>query len=194
MRKITLVCSLLLFTLAFGHKGVAQNTSGDQQTPKAQQATQAPPVHYYHVDFVVEELSTDGKPVNSRNYSTTVSTDTVLRPTTSIRTGSRVPIVVGTSVIDGKEHQDIQYSDIGTNFDVHNAHEVGRQLALDLTANLTSVAGTADPAQRHPVIRENRWQASILIPIGKSTVVFTSDSLDSKGSMRVLVTATPVQQ
>jgi hypothetical protein len=33
----------------------------------------------------------------------------------------------------------------------------------------------------------------VLIPIGKPSVVFTSDSLDNKGSMQLVVTATPLQ-
>jgi hypothetical protein len=41
-----------------------------------------------------------------------------------------------------------------------------------------------------PTIRQNRWQAVVLIPIGQPTVVFTSDALDSKGSMQLVVTAT----
>ena len=33
-----------------------------------------PPVHYYHLDFVVKELGESAKSVNSRTYSCTVST------------------------------------------------------------------------------------------------------------------------
>jgi len=50
-----------------------------------------------------------------------------------------------------------------------------------------------DPAINQPIIRQNKWQGICLIPTGKPTVVFSSDSLDSKGSTRILVTATPLQ-
>lgn len=44
------------------------------------------------------------------------------------------------------------------------------------------------------MISQNTWQSRVLVPIGKRTVVFTSDSLDSKGSTRVVVTVTPVAE
>ena len=87
----------------------------------------------------------------------------------------------------------LQYEGIGANFDLGDAREVGRQLAFELTADLTSVAVATDPNIRYPVTRQNKWDASILIPIGKQSVVFSSDSSDSKGSTRVLVTATAIQ-
>ncbi len=69
----------------------------------------------------------------------------------------------------------------------------GASCHSNLVADVSSVATTNDASLHQPVIRQNKWQASVLIPIGKATVVFTSDSLDSKGSMQVVVTATPLQ-
>jgi hypothetical protein len=37
------------------------------------------------------------------------------------------------------------------------------------------------------------WDAPVLIPIGKPTVVFSSDALESKGGMQLVVTATLLQ-
>jgi hypothetical protein len=79
------------------------------------------------------------------------------------------------------------------NIDAHNAHEMGHQLSLDLVADVSSIAPTDDGRIHRPVIRQNKWQSSVLIPVGKATVVFTSDSLDSKGSMQVVATATALQ-
>lgn len=190
MRNITLVCCLLLFTVVSGHKALAQDASGGQQSLKAQST---PPVthHFYHVDFVVEEIGVDGKAINSRTYSTTVSTDSPW--SMSIRTGSRVPIATGLASVNGKESTQFQYVDLGVNFDVREVREVGRQLSFNLTADLTGLAGSSDTVTHQPVIRQNRWQGICLIPTGKPTVVFSSDSLDSKGSTRILVTATSLQ-
>jgi hypothetical protein len=58
---------------------------------------------------------------------------------------------------------------------------------------VSSVAPAKDPNLHQPVIRQNKWQAGVLIPVGKATVVFASDSLDSKGGMQVVVTASPLQ-
>ncbi len=190
MRNITLVCCLLLFTVVSGQKTFAQE-GGAQQSSKTQSAAPAPATHFYRLDFTVEELGADGKAINSRSYSTSVGTD--LREIMSIRTGSRVPIAVGISDTNGKENTQFQYQDLGVNFDVRDVRETGRQLSLNLTAAVTGLAGSSDLVLHQPIIRQNRWQGYVLIPTGKPTVVFSSDSLDSKGSTRILVTATPLQ-
>jgi hypothetical protein len=189
MRKTTMICTaLLLFSLTFGHRTLAQEAS-NTQPPKTQSAVPAPPEHFYRLDFVVEELGADAKPVNSRAYSTTVSTKAYTNA--SIRTGSRIPTIVkgGPNNVD----TEYQYLDVGTNFDMHNVHEIGRQIAFDVTADVSALAESIDPNLHQPVIRQNRWSASVLIPVGKSTAIFASDSNDSKGSTRVLVTATPIE-
>lgn len=181
MRKTTVVFCILLFAFAFASRSLAQDEPKPQQPSKA-----AEPVHYYHLELVVQELGTDGKPTNSRTYTTTVSTED--RGSASIRTQSRIPMVTGS--IAGNTQ--FQYQDVGVNIDARRVHEVGRQLSLDLTADVSSVA-ERDPNLHQPVIRQNKWQAIVLIPIGKPSVVFTSDTLDSKGSMQLVVTATQMQ-
>jgi hypothetical protein len=197
MRKTTIVCILLLFVTGFGRQALAQGASDAQLAPKTQDSARAPE-HFYHLDLVVEDLSAEGKVVNSRSYSTTISTNSDTRM--SIRSGARVPIATGPASkseggneITAITNAQLQYEDIGARFDLGDAREVGRQLAFKLTADLTSVAVATDPNIRYPVTRQNKWEASILIPIGKQSVVFSSDSSDSKGSTRVLVTATAIQ-
>ncbi len=193
MRKIAILWSLLLLIPAIAFSAEAQN-----KTDKAPAATaSAQPVHYYHFDFAVESLDAAGKVVNSRSYTTTV--DTEPHYLTSIRTGSRVPIITGSVDAKGTPMNEFQYVDLGVKLDVRDVHEVGQQLAFDLTANLSGVASlaqTADPKldHEHPVISQNTWLSRVLVPIGTRTVVFTSDSLDSKGSTRVVVTVTPVAE
>ncbi|HTH41918.1 MAG TPA: hypothetical protein VL498_02075 [Terracidiphilus sp.] len=195
MRHITLVCCLLLFTAVSGQKTFAQD-AGAQQPPKTQSAAPASAGHFYRFDFTVEEVGAEGKPTNSRDYSTVLGTDS--HELMSIRTGSRFPIATGPFVASGNENMHIQnnqfqYVDLGVNFDVREVHEIGRQLSLNLTADLSGIAGPNDSVTHQPVIRHNRWQGLVLIPTGKATVVFSSDSLDSKGGTRILVTATPLQ-
>ena len=205
MKRTTIFCVLLLVTTGFGRKGFAQLPPDNQspimqesnnQSPGAHQS--APHEHFYHLDFVVEDLNAEGKVVNSRNYSTAVSTDT--RRTMSIRSGSKIPIATGSySGGDGKDvasslvNLQYQYEDVGANFDINNVHEVSNQLAFDVTATLSSVAEALDPHLHEPVIRENKWEAWVLIPVGKQSAIFNADSVDSKGSTRVLVTATAIQ-
>ncbi|HMG87628.1 MAG TPA: hypothetical protein VK574_17975 [Terracidiphilus sp.] len=194
MRKLTLICCLVFVAMLSGPKSFAQDS-----TPAAEPAKVAPgPVHFYHLEFLVQEMGTDGKATNSRTYTATVSTDSHDHGT-SIRTNSRIPVPTGSFNTGGENaalalvNTQFQYVDVGVNIDAHNTHENGRQLSLDLVADVSSVAPTTDARIHQPVIRQNKWQGSVLIPIGKPVVVFTSDSLDSKGSMQVVATATPLQ-
>jgi hypothetical protein len=189
MRKMIVVSSFLFFAFVFALQSVAQDA------PKASEPSQASetPAHYYHLELVVQELSKDGKPTNSRTYTTTVGTRN--RESASIRTNSKIPIVTSSSAAPGSAlmNTQFQYQDVGVNIDVQPAHEIGRQLSFDLKADITSVAENLDARLHEPIIRQNKWQSVVLIPVGKPTVVFTSDALDSKGSMQLVVTATPIQ-
>lgn len=191
MRKIV-ISSFLLLTLAFADHAIAQ----DEQPKASENAKQAePPVHYYHLDFVVQEVGENGKPVNSRSYSCTVST--ARGEQDSVRIGSRVPVATGPAS-SGSEPVNVQYQfeDVGVNFDVRQVQEVGSKLAMHLGAEVTGTGpgvhiGSGSFAV--PVKYNNKWQTPALIPIGKATVVFTSDDIDSKGGMQVVVTATLLQ-
>jgi hypothetical protein len=180
MRKLTILCTLFIACFC-GAKLFAQEPVSPETLSKKAEG----PIHFYHLEFVVQELGPDGKPANSRVYTVDANTDRVNR-NTSIRTGSRVPVPTSGSTF--------QYVDLGVNIDVRNAHEVDGKLSLEVTADVSSLAtGVASTQPGAPVIRTNRWQSPILIPLNKATAVFTSDSLDSKGNMQIQVTARPVQ-
>jgi hypothetical protein len=190
MRKtfqIVLTCCFVVLIPSWGGKVVAQESEKTQDAAKAPE----PPTHFYHLEFVVQETGADGKPTNSRTYSGTVSTGRAERGF-STRTGSRVPIA--TSGFEGSKNTQFQYIDVGVSIDAHDAKDQGDKLALYLVADISSLAGTQNiSGVNEPVVRQNKWQASVLIPIAKPTVVFTSDVLDSKGGMQLVLTATPVR-
>ena len=180
MKRTLMLCCVGLLAVVCCRIVLAQE---DGKGPDAAKAPELP-VHFYHLEFVVQELGTDGKPVNSRSYTTMLSNGRGF--VGSIRTGSRVPIQTSPSAF--------QYMDVGVNFDVRNLRETNGKLAIDLAADISSLATPAGMSQPStPVTRNNKWQAPILIPLSKPTVVFTSDSLDTKGAMQVVVTATPLQ-
>jgi hypothetical protein len=187
MRKLAFHLCLLLLTVFCGRTIFAQESS---QTPPPAQAAEAP-VHFFHLLFVVQEVGPDGKPTNSRSYTATVSNDL-----TTIRTNSRVPIPIGSfSTGENKEavNTQYQYVDVKVNIDVNGTREIGRRLSTRITADINTLGSGADGNLHQPTIRENKWQATVLIPLDKPTVVFTSDSLDNKGSMQMVVTATSLQ-
>jgi hypothetical protein len=187
MRQITTMFFCLTFLgVSWSHKVAAQEAPKAAETPKAPEG----PAHYYRLEFVVQELGADGKPANSRTYSNTASTDRS-DLNASIRTGSRVPVATGGA---NGAPSNFQYMDVGVNIDARNTHEVNGKLAISLVAEVSSLAtptGLSQPST--PVVRNNRWQAPVLLPLNKPTVVFTSDALDTKGNMQLVVTATPMQ-
>jgi hypothetical protein len=185
MRKFTMICCVLILVLSTQHKAPAQDAPKTQETAKAPE----PLPQYFRLEFVVQELGTDGKPVNSRSYTGTASTgrgDGMI----SVRTGSRIPVVTGSSS-GATNEKNVQYLDVGVNIDARDVHEVDGMLAAHINAEISSLAaqaGASEPSS--PIIRQTRWQAPVLIPIHKPTVVFTSDDLDSKGSTQLVVIAT----
>ncbi len=192
MRKtaqLVLTCCVLILVPASGGKLLAQESTAPQEQARAPE----PPAHFYHLEFVVQETGSDGKPTNSRTYSGTVSTSRTDRGF-STRTGSRVPVATGSFGGGDNKNTQFQYIDVGVNIDARDARENGDKLAFSLTADISSLAGTQNiSGENEPVVRQNKWQASVLVPIGKPTVVFTSDVLDSKGGMQLVVTVTPVK-
>lgn len=190
MRKTIFVFSILLASLAFMPTASAQ----DYQSQSASKTIE--PAHFYHLKLVVQELDADGKVTNSRSYFTTVNTDKD-SGANSIRAESHVP--VGTGVFSAGSPSNVetqfQYINVGTKFDIRHVHELGRQLSLHVQADISSEGDAAVIGNnKEPVIRHNQWEASVLIPIGRPTIVFTSDSLDSQGAMQVVATATPIPE
>ena len=148
-----------------------------------------PPEHHYRLNLTLEELSESGQVRNSRVFVETIQTNDT-HPQ-QVRTGTRVPFATGT---DEKNSTSFQYVDIGVNFDVREVKEVGDQLAFDLAAEVSSLAPPSSSTSRElstePIIRQNKWDAAVVIPIGKPTVVFSADDLEGKGKMQVELTAT----
>lgn len=155
-----------------------------------------PPQHFYRLHFAVQELDGAGKVTNTRSYEESIATGS--GPDQQIKTGSRVPIATGSYSSTGHPENlantQFQYIDLGVNLDVRNASELGDKLSFRLKAEISSIARQTEIAGiGEPVIRQNSWDSTLSIPIGKPTVVYSSDDLDSKGKMQIEVTATKVE-
>ena len=149
--------------------------SGFAQTPAA--------ARFYKLDFVVKEVE-GAKVLNSRAYATTASTDKS-GGGCSIRTGNRVPTP---TTADNKQ---FTYIDVGVNIDCGALQEVDSELAVRLTAEVSSTL--QEPPATQPVIRQNRWSSTVIVPIKKPTIVFSSDDATTRRQMQVEMTATPLK-
>jgi len=188
----------MIFAAALAFLSAPMASVAQQSSPK--ETSENPPDHYYKLTLVVEEVNEAGKIANARSYQTTVDTNARngngAPATQQIRTGARVPIV--TAATPSSSVTQFQYVDVGVNFDVREVKQVGDKLGFNLTADISSLAddntgGASSNLRGDPVIRQNRWDSAILIPIGKPTLVYSADDLDSKGKMQVEVTATRVE-
>ena len=190
MKNALLLVAALFASLALTPSAVAQ----DEAQPAAAASNRpAAPEHFYKLTLVVEQLNAEGKPVNSRSYSTTASTEP--HASERIRTGSRIPVATGmVKSNSGEEVQtQWQYQSVGIDFDVSDVREVGHQLALRVNANINAIAPSPDSKMLQPVVRNNQWTALVLVPVGKATPIFTSDDVDGTGALRVVATATLLQ-
>lgn len=188
MRKLAACFALIVLVPVFAVSTPAQQ--GPKPADSAHRAEAAQPADFYspgdfyRLEFVLEELDPGGKPVNSRSFTTTA--DAVGRRHSSITVGSKIPVTTGAD--------EFQYIDIGTKITASDIHEDGNDLAFNLIADVSSMDAPKEVAGfSKPVLRQNVWTGDVLVPVGKPTVVFKSDSLDSKGSMQLEVTAIKMQ-
>ena len=136
---------------------------------------------FYKLDFVVKEVE-GAKVLNARSHSMIVSTDKSAQPG-SIRSGSKVPYATSVGQFN--------YAEVGVNIDCRSVQELPGELSMIITADISSTA--QEQATSNPVIRQNRWNSTVLIPVRKPTVVFSSDDLTTKRQMQLEVTATPLK-
>jgi hypothetical protein len=141
---------------------------------------------FYRLDFVTKELD-DNKLINSRNYSLIVA-EKATNEGNSIRTGSRVPVASGANPTQ------YTYVDLGVSIDCRSVREVSGQLTLTVSADIsTAAAETGIASSLPPVIRQYKWNSSVIVPLRKATQIYSSDDLGSKRKFQLELTATPVK-
>lgn len=170
MRKPTLLLALI-FTLP-----LVRVSAQDSSTANA-------PKRFYHLVYAIQEVGEDGKVTNSRAFATNIATDGNF---VEIRSGDKLPLRTD-------DKGTMQYLDIGVNIDSGRAEEVNGKLALKVNADVSSTAPGSTEMSGSPVIRQNKMTAVVLIPLGKPTVIFSSDDLRDKGKLQVELTATRVE-
>ena len=143
-------------------------------------AENAEPPKFYKLDFVVKEVE-GGKVLNARAYSMLASTDS----NGSIRAGSKVPMPASPG-------EKAAYIDVGTNIDCRAIHEVQQHdLALNVAAEISSTV-REQAANESPLIRQNKWNSSVIVSMKKPAIIFSSDDATTKRQMQLELTATPV--
>lgn len=142
-------------------------------------AEDATPPKFYKLDFVVKEVE-GAKVLNARSYSIIASTEGRGVEQSQVRTGSQVPTATGSHI------------DVGVSIDCYQVKETQTGLALGVSANISSIPPDLTPPVSATVIRDNRWRSSVVVPLKKPVVVFSSDDLATKRQMQLELTATPI--
>jgi hypothetical protein len=170
------VTRIVLLAAAMTAASFAQGEEAKKPAPPSETS-------FFRLDLTVKELD-GGKTVNSREYFMIVATG---HNNNSLRTGTKVPY--------GPEDKR-SYQNVGLNLDCREiAVTASGGLSMALTADVSSVAeGDLKSASAGlPVLRNSMWSSTVLVPIGRPTVVFSSDDLASKRRMQLEVTASAVK-
>lgn len=187
--KLRVVCLAVCFVLATGYVWAQENNEAGKQAAIDTAAARAQGGPFYHLDFVVKDV--DGnKVINSRSYSTSIQNGH-----NSIRAGARVPVPIGTYNTGSSMAGQFQFQllDVGANFDCGDAKEVEGKLQLRVKAELSSFVEQPGAVKAQPVVRQNKWDADVIVPLGKPTTIFSSDDVSSKSKIQVELTATLIK-
>ena len=137
---------------------------------------------FYKLEFTVKEME-GTHALSSRTYSIVAITD---GPNSSIRAGSKVPIP------SAQNSSQFSFIELGVNIDCRNIREVQNELSLNVTADLSSTGQDATPPT-YPIIRQNKWSSSVVVPMRKPTLIFSSDDVMTKRQIQLELTATPIK-
>ena len=171
MKKLLCLTALLLV----GATLMAQESA--PRPPKA-------PRHFYKLTYVLKE-SDEGKLVNQRTFVVSGSTgdvNMVEKYASRLRAGSRFPTVV--------EEGKVTYTDVGVNLD-SRLEEVPDGLAMDVTAEISSVASEPPSSGSSPIIRQVKTNAQAVVTLNKPFTLFVIDDPASRHQFQLEVTAVP---
>jgi hypothetical protein len=138
---------------------------------------------FYRLEFVVQEVE-GGKVVNSRSFSMLMAAE---HGRSAIRAGAKMPYSQGSPT-----NATVQYLDVGLNIDCGDAQEAQGYFSLNVSAEISNVAEQDKSLNGVPLLRSNRWDSRVTLPLKKATVIYASDDFSSKRNMRLQLTAVPV--
>jgi hypothetical protein len=176
MKNVIRVLLAALLTVAGPVMGIAADAQ-----PAPQATSQSKPAEiqsFYHLVVRLQEVDAGGRVTNTRSYSTAICVPSI----NSVEIRTDVKLTLRTT--DKGE----QFANGRVSIHAVDARVAGSYLRLNLGANIESIATPGE----NPVVRQNQWEGRVSVPIGKPTVVFSSDNLDDKGKIQLELTATPL--
>jgi hypothetical protein len=188
MRARLLVMSLLTTLLIASCLAFAQQrdegsgretvVTPNEASPQLVRPAALTPRHFYRLDFVLRETD-EGKPVNQRAYTMNVSADPAdnrERTWWNLRAGTRLPV---------HDPNGTNFVDVGINFDI-TAKDAENALQLEVTTEISSVP--TESGSTPPPIRQMKVKGAVFAPLGKQTMVFTTEDPGSRHQFELQVT------
>jgi hypothetical protein len=142
---------------------------------------------FYQLTFMVQELESE-RVINSRKYSIIMRGG---EERVSIRAGEKVPFNSATG--GGPQWQQIN---VGVDIDCHRLEEIGDGVSIHIKADISGMMethGENSPPGSLPILRNNQWESSVVVPMKQATVLFSSDDPASKRNMRLVLTVTLIR-
>ena len=174
--------ALLALTFVFSTTAWPQDAQ-----PAGNASYQKSPEHYFQLTFRVLEISPSGKIADAKSYKEIIASGPKSANRSSIRSNDRVQILTGFKNPDGSPG--IQFGQLGTKIDANYAAVVNDSLSLHIIADISSVSTAASSNLKGPILRQTSWDSNVTVPIGKPTIIFSSDNSADKGKTELELTA-----
>lgn len=180
--KTKLASALLLLAFAFGATAWSQNA-----TASGNAAYEKSPEQYFQLTFRVLDISAAGKIADARTYKEIIASGPKSANRSSIRSNDRVQFLTGQKNPNGSP--EIGYGQLGTKIDANLASIVNGWLNLHIIADISGVSSVPHSNLQGPVLRQTSWDSNVTVPIGKPTIIFSSDNSADKGRTELELTA-----
>lgn len=185
LRSIIMISLAGLMTLS----GLAQSSDRASEKQSATPHAVENATRFYQLSFVLQELDNE-RIINSRKYTMIMRSGKEQSPG-SIRAGEKVPF----SSTSGASTQ-WQQIDVGVSIDCQRLEDRGNGVSLHIRAEISNVMDTHGESSPHsslPIIRNDQWASTVVLPMNRPTVLFSSDDPASKRTMRLQLTVALVR-
>ena len=185
MRGHNALLALMLAGLGCGLANAQDQPAPTTLVPeKGGDSQQSKPERFYRLTFRGVSVGEDGTSSVGRVYTEIITTG--MESISQMRNGDKVPVANGSGW---------SYVEVNTNFDTRRrATEVDGSLHIGIVAQVGSLVKPApNSTPNAPVIRECKWDSDVTVPIGKPTIIFSSDDVGDKGKTELELTATPIR-
>lgn len=185
--RTKIASALLALTFVFSATAWPQDapTSGNTSYLKS-------PEHYFELTFRVLDISPSGRLADTKTYKEIIASGPKSSNPSRIRTSDRVQIAVGGKFPNGEPA--ISAFELGTKIDANLAAMLSDSLRLHVTASISSISTAAPGDAQRPLIRQTTWDSNVIVPIGKPTIIFSSDNSADKGRTELELTARQISQ